>query len=53
MGGLDPDDRGRILWKTRVGNGGLLGGVQWGAATDGKRVYAAVSDVTFFHRGGR
>jgi polyvinyl alcohol dehydrogenase (cytochrome) len=42
---LDPDDRGRIVWQTRVGNGGPLGGVQWGTATDGKVVYAAVSDI--------
>jgi len=45
--GLDPDDQGRILWKRRVGRGGLLGGVQWGTATDGVRVYAAVSDIAF------
>jgi polyvinyl alcohol dehydrogenase (cytochrome) len=44
---LDPDDRGRIVWNTRVGAGGPLGGVQWGTATDGKFVYAAVSDLTF------
>jgi polyvinyl alcohol dehydrogenase (cytochrome) len=43
--GLDPDKRGRIVWQRRVGNGGPLGGVQWGTATDGKAVYAAVSDV--------
>ncbi len=42
---LDPDDQGRIVWRTRVGHGGPLGGVQWGTATDGKRVYAAVSDL--------
>ena len=42
---LDPDDRGKIVWQTRVGNGGLLGGVQWGTATNGKVVYAAVSDL--------
>ena len=45
--GLDPDDNGRVVWKTRVGKGGVLGGVQWGTATDGKVVYVAVSDVTF------
>jgi polyvinyl alcohol dehydrogenase (cytochrome) len=28
---LDPDDGGRLVWQTRVGNGGPLGGVQWGA----------------------
>ena len=44
---LDPDDRGRIVWSTRVGAGGVLGGVQWGTATDGKAVYAAVSDIAF------
>lgn len=43
--GLDPADGGRILWQTRVGAGGTNGGVQWGMASDGQRVYAAVSDV--------
>ena len=42
---LDPDDEGRIVWQARVGRGGPLGGVQWGTATDGKLVYAAVSDL--------
>ena len=42
---LDPDDRGKIVRQTRVGDGGLLGGVQWGTATNGKVVYAAVSDL--------
>jgi polyvinyl alcohol dehydrogenase (cytochrome) len=43
--GLDPGDGGRLLWQTRVGAGGTNGGVQWGMASDGQRVYAAVSDV--------
>ena len=42
---LDPDKKGEILWQTRVGIGGTDGGVQWGMATDGERVFAAVSDV--------
>jgi polyvinyl alcohol dehydrogenase (cytochrome) len=42
---FDPDAQGKILWQTRVGKGGLNGGVQWGMATDGQKVYAAVSDV--------
>ncbi|HEX9224976.1 MAG TPA: PQQ-binding-like beta-propeller repeat protein [Candidatus Acidoferrales bacterium] len=42
---LDPDDNGRILWETRVGKGGRLGGIQWGSAYDGKNMYVAVSDV--------
>ena len=46
---LDPDDSGQVVWKVRVGQGGILGGVQWGTATDGKAVYAAVSDIAFFN----
>jgi polyvinyl alcohol dehydrogenase (cytochrome) len=42
---FDPGAKGKILWQTRVGKGGLNGGVQWGMATDGQKVYAAVSDV--------
>ena len=42
---LDPDRTGEILWQTRVGQGGSLGGVQWGSASDGKNAYVAVSDI--------
>jgi polyvinyl alcohol dehydrogenase (cytochrome) len=42
---LDPDDRGRILWQTRIGQGGTMGGIQWGSATDGTAVYAGLSDI--------
>lgn len=42
---LDPDRGGEILWQTRVGKGSALGGVQWGSAYDGRRVYVALSDV--------
>ena len=38
---LDATKQGEILWQTRVGEGGLNGGVQWGMATDGEYVYAA------------
>ena len=41
---LDPDQQGEVLWQTRVGKGGPLGGVQWGNASDAQNVYAAVSD---------
>ncbi len=46
---LDPDDDGRVVWSRRVAAGGPLGGVQWGTATDGKTVYAAVSDLGFLN----
>jgi polyvinyl alcohol dehydrogenase (cytochrome) len=42
---LDPDAKGKILWQTRVGKGGTNGGVEWGMASDGQQVYAAVSDL--------
>jgi polyvinyl alcohol dehydrogenase (cytochrome) len=42
---LDPERNGEILWQVRVGQGSSIGGVQWGMASDGQRVYAAVSDV--------
>jgi polyvinyl alcohol dehydrogenase (cytochrome) len=42
---LDPDRKGEVMWQTRVGKGSTNGGVQWGMASDGQRVYAAVSDV--------
>jgi polyvinyl alcohol dehydrogenase (cytochrome) len=42
---LDPDAMGKILWQVRVGKGGTNGGVQWGMASDGENVYAAVSDL--------
>jgi polyvinyl alcohol dehydrogenase (cytochrome) len=42
---VDPDDQGKILWQSRVGTGGTLGGVQWGSASDGANVYVALSDI--------
>jgi polyvinyl alcohol dehydrogenase (cytochrome) len=51
--GLDPERKGRLLWTTRVGVGGKLGGVQWGVASDGQRVYAAVSDLEWLVMGTR
>jgi polyvinyl alcohol dehydrogenase (cytochrome) len=42
---VDPDHQGKLLWKTRVGHGGTLGGVQWGSAADTEKIYVALSDV--------
>jgi polyvinyl alcohol dehydrogenase (cytochrome) len=44
---LDPDQEGKILWQTRVGKGGALGGIMWGSAADQDHVYVANSDVRF------
>lgn len=37
---LDPVT-GAVVWKTLAGPGGTAGGLQWGSAVDGKRVYTA------------
>jgi polyvinyl alcohol dehydrogenase (cytochrome) len=42
---LDPDAGGEVLWQTRIGRGGTMGGVQWGSATDGTNIYVALSDI--------
>ena len=42
---VDPDHEGKLLWQVRVGQGGSLGGVQWGSAADAKNAYVALSDV--------
>jgi polyvinyl alcohol dehydrogenase (cytochrome) len=42
---FDPERRGEIVWQMRVGKGGTNGGIQWGMASDGRNVYAAVSDA--------
>jgi polyvinyl alcohol dehydrogenase (cytochrome) len=44
---INPDRQGELLWESRVGKGGVLGGVQWGAASDGSTIYVALSDVGF------
>ena len=34
---VDPDREGARLWETRVGEGGSMGGVQWGSAADAQQ----------------
>jgi polyvinyl alcohol dehydrogenase (cytochrome) len=41
--GLEPAT-GDILWSTVVGPGSSLGGIEWGTASDGERIYAAISN---------
>lgn len=41
---LDPDNGGQVIWQTRVGKGSALGGIHWGMATDGVRVYVPNAD---------
>ena len=43
---LDPDHDGALLWQTRVGKGGKLGGVQWGLAADDRQAVRADPNLT-------
>lgn len=45
---LDPDANGKLLWRTRVGRGGALGGIHWGMAADSQRAYAPLADYPAF-----
>ncbi len=51
--GLDPDSRGKVVWQTRVGQGGGLGGIEWGPTADERNAYVAVSDLTNFRNGNK
>ncbi|MEO5876303.1 MAG: PQQ-binding-like beta-propeller repeat protein, partial [Streptosporangiaceae bacterium] len=41
---LDPAT-GREVWHTEVGPGSDLGGIEWGSATDGRRIYVAIGNA--------
>jgi polyvinyl alcohol dehydrogenase (cytochrome) len=40
---LDPDT-GATIWATLVGPGGVTGGIEWGSATDGSKIYVAINN---------
>ncbi len=40
---LDPKT-GSVLWQTQVGPGSTFGGMEWGSATDGKRIYVQIAN---------
>lgn len=42
---IDPAS-GHLLWKTRVGRGGVEGGVHFGMAVDGERLFVPINDMT-------
>ena len=41
---LDPAT-GNVVWKTEVGPGSRLGGMMWGSATDGRRIYVSIGNA--------
>ena len=42
---IDPRQHDRALWSNRVGRGSIQGGVQFGMAYDGTRVYVPIADM--------
>ena len=42
---LDPDNEGELVWKVRVGAGGVQGGVHFGMTAEGNRVYVPITDI--------
>jgi polyvinyl alcohol dehydrogenase (cytochrome) len=43
---------GALVWKTQVAPGGVTGGLQWGSATDGQRLFVAVANAGPTLKGG-
>ncbi len=43
--GLDPDAGGKVLWQRQVGRGSLMGGVHFGMAAEGNRIYVPIADL--------
>lgn len=41
---LDPAS-GKVAWETNVGPGSPLGGMMWGSATDGRRIYVSIGNA--------
>ena len=39
---LDPDANGKVLWQKDFGTGSPIGGIHWGIAFDGERVFAPI-----------
>lgn len=46
---FDPED-GKLRWSGAVGPAGSFAGIEWGKATDGKRIYVASRTASTFQR---
>ncbi len=49
--GLNPDADGKVLWKARVGRGGIQGGVHFGMALEGGTLFVPIADLADGHDG--
>jgi polyvinyl alcohol dehydrogenase (cytochrome) len=43
---LDPRRKGEPVWQQKVGRGGIQGGVHFGMALDGQRLFVPISDMS-------
>ena len=43
--GLDPDNEGETIWKTKVGRGSIQGGVHFGMAASDSQVFVPINDM--------
>ena len=43
---IDPDHPAQEVWRRKLGRGSIQGGVQFGMAYDGKRLYVPISDMS-------
>ncbi|HUG02923.1 MAG TPA: PQQ-binding-like beta-propeller repeat protein [Steroidobacteraceae bacterium] len=50
---LDLAKKGAPLWRNKVGRGGIQGGVHFGMATDGQRLFVPISDMRDEHVEGK
>jgi len=41
---MDPDNKGKVLWQYRAGEGSANGGMEWGSAVDSEHAYFPVAD---------
>jgi len=44
--GIDPDS-GVTQWRTKVGRGGVQGGIHFGMATDGEHLFVPINDMVY------
>ncbi|RZA25151.1 MAG: polyvinylalcohol dehydrogenase [Proteobacteria bacterium] len=42
---FDPDKDGEIVWTRKVGPDGIIGGHEFGSASDGKRIYVQITNL--------
>ena len=40
---INPDN-GEVIWQQRVGRGGVMGGIHWGMASNGKTLFVPIND---------